>query len=77
MRVESSIQLDLSAGSVPNARSTAASSLEYRFCSDLGPSVKEKVPSFGHLYTDAGSIAAPPTPTRLFRTKLLTAMRTS
>ncbi len=76
LRVESSIQLDLSAGNMPNARSITASSPENGFCSDLGPSVKEKVPSFGLLYTDAGNIAAPPTPTRPFRAELLTAMRT-
>jgi hypothetical protein len=77
LRVEISIRLDLSVGRMPNARSIAASSPEYGFCSDLGPSVEEKVPSFGLLYTDGGSVAAPPTPTRSFRAELLTAMRTS
>ena len=75
LRVESSIQLDRSTGNMPNARSIAASSPEYGFCSDLRLSVKEKVSSFRLLYTDAGSIAALPTPTRPFRAELLTAMR--
>lgn len=68
------MRLDLSASSVPNARSIAVSSLEYRFCSNLSPSVEEKVPSFRLPYTDASSITAPPTLTRLFRAELLTAM---
>ncbi len=74
LRVKSSIQLDLSASSVPNACSIAISSLEYRFCSDLGPSVKEKVLSFGLPNTAAGSIVALLTPTKLFLAKLLTAI---
>ncbi len=74
LRVESSIQLAVSASNMPNALSIAASSLEYRFCSDLGPSVAKKVPSFRLLYIAAGSIAAPLTPTRPFRAKLLTAI---
>ena len=54
LRVESSIRLDVSGGSVLNALSIAASSPEYGFCSDLGPSVEEKVPSFGLPNTAAG-----------------------
>ena len=60
---------------MPNARSVATSSPEYRFYSDLGLSVEEKVLSFGLLYTDASSVIAPPTYTRPFRTELLIAIR--
>ncbi len=77
LRVKSSIRLDLSTGSVPNACSIAASFPEYRFSSDLGPSVEEKVPSFGLPYIAAGSTAAPPAPTRPFLAELLTAIQTS
>jgi hypothetical protein len=45
--IDSMILPDLSIGSVLKACSIAASSLEYGFCSDLAPSVEEKVPSFG------------------------------
>ena len=75
LRVDSSMRLDLSASSVPNARSIAISSLEYRFCSDIGLSVEKKVPSFGLLYIEAGSTAAVLTPTRPFRAELLIAIR--
>ena len=77
LRVESSTRLDLNAGTMPNARSIATSSPEYRFCSDLGPSGEEKASSFELPYTDAGSVAAPPTPTRPFLAELLAAMRIS
>jgi len=77
LRVESPIRLNVSGGSVPNARSIAASSPEYRFCSDIGPRVEEKVPSFGLPYADGGSVTAPPTPTSPFRAELLVAMRMS
>jgi hypothetical protein len=56
---------------MPNARSIAISSLEYRFYSDIGLSVEKKVPSFGLLYIEAGSTIAILTPTRPFYTELL------
>ncbi len=68
------MRLNLSASSMPNARSIAISSPEYRFCSNLSLSVDEKVLSFRLLYTDASSIVAPPTPTRSFRAELLIAI---
>src|SRR6516225_7219842 len=55
----------------------STSSPEYGFCSDLTPSVEEKVMSLEPSCTDADSWTAPPTPTTSCRAELLTAMRTA
>jgi hypothetical protein len=68
---------NLSFGSELKARAIAASSPEYGFCSDLMPSVEEKVTSLELSCTDADNWTAPPTPTTSFRAELLTAMRTA
>jgi hypothetical protein len=48
--VSSMILYYFSVGSVFNMCAIAASSPKYRFCSNLTPSVKEKVFSFSFLY---------------------------
>ena len=57
----------------------AANSPEYGFCSSLVPSVEEKVTIsvLGYLRVDVHSSIAPPVPTKPFRAKLLTAIRTA
>ena len=75
--VSSAILRNLSFGSKLKARAIAASSPEYGFCSDLMPSVEEKVTSLEPLCTDVDNWIAPPTPTTSFRAELLTAMRTA
>jgi hypothetical protein len=73
--VSSTMLRNLSFGSKLKARAIAATCSEYRFCSDLMPSVEEKVPSLEPPYTNSDNRIAPPIPTTSFRAELLTAMR--
>jgi hypothetical protein len=75
--VSSAMLRKLSSSNELKARAVAASSPESGFCSDLIPSVDEKVPSFGSPRPGTGNWTTPPTPTTSFRAELLTAMRTA
>jgi hypothetical protein len=55
-----------------NVCASAASSVENRFCSNLRPSVVEKVLSFSFRYRDGCFLIATLKPTRPFRAELLT-----
>ena len=58
-------------GSKFRALVIAANSPEYGFCSDLMPSVDEKVSIFGSLYADIWNSVTPPVPTTPFLAELL------
>ena len=59
------------------AHAIAASSLEYRFYSNLLPSVKENVMGLALLCTNANISMAPPIPTTSFYAKLLIVIHTT
>src|SRR5438477_7817181 len=75
--VSSAMLRNLSFGSELNARTIAASSPEYGFCSDLMPSVEEKVMSLEPPCINVDNWITPPTPTMSFCAELLTAMCTA
>ena len=77
MLVDTAMHRNLTFGSEHKACAIAANSLEYGFCSDLTPSVEEKVSMSELPCTDSASWIAPLTPTLPFLAELLTAMRTA
>src|SRR5438045_9285465 len=75
--VSSAMPWNLSLGSELKAHAIAASSAEYGFCSDLMPSIEEKVSILEPPCTDVKNWVAPLTPTTSFHAKLLMAMCTA
>ena len=72
--ISSMILYNFSTGSIFNACAIAASSSKYGFCSNLAPSVIEKIFSLSFLYLGGCFWITPPNPTTLFHAKLLTAI---
>ena len=72
--VRSVILYCFSVSSMLNACAIAASSSKYGFCSNLTPSMKEKVFSFSFVYWGGLLWIAPPNPTISFCAELLTAI---